>query len=215
MPVDAADLDHEFLADGTSEIGVAVGRQNEAAVASHHVLAIPVFERVRAAGFGFRKLRCIGGVDEDRQPVDRHAACHKLIANTGDRLVGVAVVRAVTGDIDWGLDGKVTGLAKVGVGFLDYELASYETPEFTFFSQPIYRGSWNLYHRAPACPSDLTAVPSLDGIRLSWTDNSDDETGFLIEARAPGDAPWGSLAPAAGARLLVRRLAAREPRSSG
>ncbi|MGQ9589532.1 MAG: fibronectin type III domain-containing protein [Planctomycetota bacterium] len=41
--------------------------------------------------------------------------------------------------------------------------------------------------RPPAAPSDLAAGEvTLDSIALSWTDNSDDETGFEIEVRVEG-----------------------------
>ena len=47
----------------------------------------------------------------------------------------------------------------------------------------------------PAAPSGLAASTSSPGsVALSWTDNSSDETGFLVEYRATGDADWTQFA---------------------
>jgi regulation of enolase protein 1 (concanavalin A-like superfamily) len=41
--------------------------------------------------------------------------------------------------------------------------------------------NWLAFVRAPAAPSGLTAQVSTGGVTLNWTDNSTDETGFVIE----------------------------------
>jgi len=48
---------------------------------------------------------------------------------------------------------------------------------------------------APAAPSNLQAVAEgNDGVRLTWTDNSDNETGFRIERQTQRpDGSWGSV----------------------
>ena len=47
----------------------------------------------------------------------------------------------------------------------------------------------------PAAPSGLAASASSPGsVALSWTDNASDETGFLVEYRAAGDADWTQFA---------------------
>ena len=52
----------------------------------------------------------------------------------------------------------------------------------------------------PAAPSGLAASTSSPGsVALSWTDNSSDETGFLVEYRAAGDADWTQFATRADA----------------
>jgi hypothetical protein len=53
---------------------------------------------------------------------------------------------------------------------------------------------------APAAPSGVTAAPSADGIVVTWTDNSPDETAFRIERRKDGG-DWGSLATVAAGTL--------------
>ena len=52
----------------------------------------------------------------------------------------------------------------------------------------------------PAAPSGLAASTSSPGsVALSWTDNASDETGFLVEYRATGDADWTQFATRADA----------------
>ena len=52
----------------------------------------------------------------------------------------------------------------------------------------------------PAAPSGLAASTSSPGsVALSWTDNSSDETGFLVEYRAAGDLDWTQFATRADA----------------
>ena len=51
---------------------------------------------------------------------------------------------------------------------------------------PVYFGEWTIAYQkpasSPAAPSNLTATAvSSSQINLSWTDNSDNETGFIIE----------------------------------
>lgn len=54
-------------------------------------------------------------------------------------------------------------------------------------------------------PSDLVATPlSFSSIELDWTDNSTDETGFVLERRAEGASSWVQVqAPAADATQVV------------
>ena len=48
----------------------------------------------------------------------------------------------------------------------------------------------------PAAPSQVSAVPGPGYVTVSWTDNSDDETGFRVERRED-DGPWSELATTA------------------
>ncbi len=43
---------------------------------------------------------------------------------------------------------------------------------------------------APNAPSGLTATPAVGGIKLTWTDNSDNELGFVIERGFNLAGPW-------------------------
>ena len=51
-----------------------------------------------------------------------------------------------------------------------------------FASGNLQRPTW-LTFSPPEAPSDLIALGSGSQVRLSWTDNSDDETGFEIERK--------------------------------
>jgi len=53
----------------------------------------------------------------------------------------------------------------------------------------------NVIETAPATPSGLVAsAQSTTAIRLSWTDNSDNETGFKIDRRQSGTSGWTRIA---------------------
>jgi sugar lactone lactonase YvrE len=58
----------------------------------------------------------------------------------------------------------------------------------TFATGDLVQASW-LTFGPPEAPSDLVALTSGSQVRLSWTDNSDDETRFEIE-RKVGDGPF-------------------------
>ena len=83
-PKKVADLNHEFLPNGATEVGKTVGRQDERSDAAHDVFAVPRLERGRLVAF------------EDGQSVDRHSVTDDLVAYGLDRDVGVAVVFADT-----------------------------------------------------------------------------------------------------------------------
>lgn len=77
-------------------------------------------------------------------------------------------------------------------------------------ARSLYPGNTGGGGPAPAAPNGLSAAAlSSSEVELSWSDNSDDETGFRIEARAAGG-PW-LLAATTGANATGTVVTGLEP----
>ena len=85
-------------------------------------------------------------------------------------------VASINADIETFTDSAIIE----GAGIYEYRVYSYKLDNSnTFYS--IYSDTVSVVVEIPNTPSDLAAATSSESIVLNWTDNSDNEDGFLIE----------------------------------
>jgi len=117
-------------------------------------------------------------------------------ADACDEETAYYVERSATGqDGSWSL---VSALAMNSTGFRDTGLASGTTYYYRVGAVSDYGITYSPVASAasfavgtPATPSGTTATPlSVNSAQVTWTDNSDNETGFVIERALAAGGPW-------------------------
>ena len=113
-----------------------------------------------------------------------------------DEETAYRVERSATGqDGTWSL---VAALVMNSTGFRDTGLASGTTYFYRVGTVSDYGTTYSSVASAasfpfgtPATPAGTTATPlSVNSVQVTWTDNSDNETGFVIERALAAGGPW-------------------------
>jgi hypothetical protein len=162
----------------------------------------PAFSCVLSAGeYRYDALCALGNVAAGqifvaRVSLDGKAYSFKILSQSGNRLRSQAM--RSSGSLLQGMGKRAASLDTLKVS-----LTGYQTVSVAITSYDGDVGDIALTILAPAAPTSLVAAAlSTSSIRLTWADNSNNETGFKLERSPDGTTGWTQIA-ANGANVVA------------